>query len=82
MKKNDVNDLSFEEAMEKLDECIAVLEGDCTLDESMKKFEEAVNLVKICNEKLSSARGRVRILTEGLEGEISDSPFCELNNED
>ena len=54
MKNKDINNLSFEEAMEMLDECISVLEsGESTLDDSMKKFEEAVGLVRVCNEKLS-----------------------------
>ena len=33
------------------------------------------HLVKICNEKLECAERRVRILTEGADGVITDMPF-------
>ena len=37
--------------------------------------EEAVKLVKICNEKLECAERRVRILTETSDGSVTDLPF-------
>jgi exodeoxyribonuclease VII small subunit len=46
-----------------------------SLDESIKAFEDAVKLVKICNEKLEDAERRVRILTEGDDGSVTDMPF-------
>ena len=42
--------LSFEEAMKKLEEIANELEkNDLDLDMSMKKFEEGMNLSKYCN---------------------------------
>ena len=72
MKKN----MKFEEALELLEDIVRKLEnGSLSLDESLKKFEEAVELVKFCNAKLESAEQKVRILTEGADGVVSDAPF-------
>ena len=69
-------DIKFEEALEKLEEQVRLLEsGDVSLDDSLLAFEKAVGLVKICNEKLENAEQKVRILTESIDGTVSDAPF-------
>ena len=68
--------LTFESAMANLEEELRRLEcGNMTLEDSLSSFENAVKLVKICNEKLENAERRVRILTEGKDGSITDAPF-------
>ncbi|MBQ8303023.1 MAG: exodeoxyribonuclease VII small subunit [Clostridia bacterium] len=71
-----MKDIKFEEAMQMLESEVKKLEsGNMTLDQSIESFEEAVKLVKICNEKLESAERRVRILTESADGSVTDLPF-------
>lgn len=71
MKKN----ITFEEAMTRLEDTVRKLEGgNMSLDDSLTAFEEAVSLVKLCNEKLESAERRVRILVDNA-GEVTDRPF-------
>lgn len=78
MKKN----IKYEDAMLSLEDIVKKLEaGTLTLDESLSAFEEAVCLVKICNEKLESAEQKVRILTEGEDGVITDIPFIQNQDE-
>ena len=68
--------MNFEEAIMKLETEVKRLEsGNMTLDESIDAFEEAIKLVKICNERLENAERRVRILTEAQDGSITDAPF-------
>ena len=77
MKKN----ISFEEAIEKLEGIVRDLEnGSMPLDKSLTAFEEAVGLVKLCNEQLSSAEQKVRILTESADGSVTDMPFEALDD--
>lgn len=72
------NKMTFESAMEKLEEQVRRLEsGNVSLDEALSSYEEAVKLVRICNEKLESAERKVKILTESAEGTVSDTPFDE-----
>ena len=46
----------------------------CVEDLSLNR-SEVEKLVKLCNEKLSAAEQKVRILTEGADGAVSDKPF-------
>ena len=76
------NNMTFEAAMAELENTVKKLEsGSMSLDESLLEFEKAVKLVKICNDKLEVAEQRVRILTEGIDGIVTDIPFnCEDAN--
>ena len=68
--------ISFEAAMDKLEQQVRRLEsGNITLDEALSSFEEAVKLVKICNEKLDTAERKIKILTESSDGTVTDAPF-------
>ena len=78
MKKN----IKFEDAILALEDIVKRLEsGNFTLDESIGAFEEAVHLVKICNERLEAAEQNVRMLTEGEDGIITDVPFTKEDDE-
>ena len=72
--------MKFEEAMLSLEDKVRKLEsGNLSLDESLKAFEEAISLVKLCNSRLENAEQQVRILTEGADGVVSDAPFFKEN---
>lgn len=67
MKKNEETP-SLEEALNKLEKIVQDLElGQLSLDKSMDKFEEGVNLYKICRKSLESADKKIKILTEALK---------------
>lgn len=63
---------TFEQALEELEIIVKELEmGNAPLDEAIKKYTEAMNLAKICNEKLDNATKSVnRILEEN--GKLED----------
>lgn len=49
-------ELSFEENLNKLEEIVKKLEsGDIPLDDAIKEFNLAMNLAKVCDEKLKKA---------------------------
>ena len=55
---------NFEDAMNELDAIVKRLEGSTgTLDEALKDFERATELVRFCNEQLSAAEKKIEILT-------------------
>ena len=75
-------DIKFEQAIESLDIAVSKLEGgELSLDVSIKVFEEAIALIKTCNEKLSAAEQRVRVLIESQDGSVTDAPFDIGSNE-
>ena len=68
--------ISFEEAMLSLEDIVKKLEcGGLSLEESLSSFEEAVKLVKICNEKIEAAEQKVKMLVENADGSVTDVPF-------
>lgn len=68
--------MSFEEAMERLEEIVRKLEdGTMPLDASMEAFEEAVRLSRFCNDALEQAKQRVRLLTKDADSSVTDVPF-------
>ena len=72
-----MTDFNFEEALKKLEDEVKRLEsGNMSLDESIASFEEAVKLVRICNEKLERAERKVALLTEMSDGTVTDVPFA------
>lgn len=76
------NKVKFEEAMSLLEAAVARLEsGSLGLDDAIAEYERAVGLVKICNERLLDAEQKVRLLTEGADGSVSDRPFGGLNED-
>ncbi len=51
-----MEELSFEESLEKLEEIVNKLEnGDVPLDDAIEEFKKAMDLVKVCNDKLNDA---------------------------
>ena len=70
-------ELTFEEAMARLEEIVSLLEnGKSPLDESLSAFEEGVALINLCNTKLTEAEQRVRVLVAGEGGELTEAPFA------
>ena len=70
-------DMSFEEALIKLEDTVSQLEqGDAlTLDESLQAFEEGIRLTRLCREKLDAAELRVQQLVEVDEDGFEVTPF-------
>lgn len=49
-------DLTFEDAMKRLEEIVRLLEaGELPLAESLERYQESMNLVKFCREQLDKA---------------------------
>ena len=49
-------ELNFEENLEKLEELVKDLEnGNVPLDDAINKYQEAMKIAKVCDEKLKSA---------------------------
>ena len=57
-------EMTFEAAMSRLEQIVATLEsGRCTLDDSMKLFEEGTKLTAFCSKSLAAAEQKIRQLT-------------------
>ena len=67
-----MQDLSFEESLEQLEEIVNKLEtGDVPLDDAIDEFTKAMQLVKICNAKLNNAEEAIAKIVQDND-EIED----------
>ncbi|MBO7097577.1 MAG: exodeoxyribonuclease VII small subunit [Alphaproteobacteria bacterium] len=63
MKNEDMEKLTFEDALQKLEVIVRELEtGQIKLDDAVKVYEEGVRLKKLCEKKLSDAQMKVEKL--------------------
>jgi exodeoxyribonuclease VII small subunit len=62
---------AFEDAIAELEKIIGVLELDTvTLDDALRNFEQGIRLIRICDNHLNAAKGRVLELVKGENGDI------------
>lgn len=66
----------FEVTLERLQGLVRELEsGDCSLEDSIKKFEEGMALAKSCQERLNSAEQKIELLLKADKNGIETAPF-------
>jgi len=64
--------LSFEKAFERLEKILGLMNsGKVPLEESLKLFEEAEQLMRICGARLSTAEKKIEQLIKSRNGEIA-----------
>lgn len=60
-----MDNITFEESLEQLEEIVEKLEkGDVPLDDAINEFNNAMLLVKVCNEKLTKAEDSIAKIVE------------------
>jgi exodeoxyribonuclease VII small subunit len=77
-----MKDMSFEEAMKRIEAVVNELEkGEMSLEDSLKSFEEAVKLARVCHEKLEKAQKKVSKLIKSGDDKFELEPFDEPTEE-
>ena len=68
-------EISFEEAIKKLEDIVNSLEnGDFPIEESLKLYEEGIKLVNICTTKINNIEKSIKILSNS-NGELVEEDF-------
>ncbi|MCP3890910.1 MAG: exodeoxyribonuclease VII small subunit [Desulfobulbaceae bacterium] len=66
---------TFEAALTKLEKITDELEaGELSLENSLKKFDEGIQLATYCTEQLTEAKAKVEMLLE-KDGKLEPVPF-------
>lgn len=69
-------EVKFEEAVKKLGKIVEDLEkGDLSLDEALKKYQEGLEMARVCSQKLDSAKKKIDLLAKNKKGEFELKPF-------
>lgn len=69
--KSEVENLSFEESLKKLEEIVRLLEkGDCPLEKAVEYYDLGTLLKNRCTKELNKAKGRLeKVLNENGDKE-------------
>lgn len=63
---------SFEESLHRLEEIVNQLEqGDVPLEDSLRLYEEGIQLSRVCAEKLTRAESTLKKLNKDLDGKLT-----------
>ena len=69
------NEVSFEEAMDKLEQIVSKLEnGDVPLEKAIELFQEGMALSHLCGQKLEQVERKIETLLEE-NGNFVKKPF-------
>ncbi len=69
-------ELSFEKAMERLEAIVEEMEsGKMPLEELLVRYEEGMNLLKVCQERLARAEQKIEIITRDHAGKVAVKNF-------
>src|SRR5438445_9232167 len=67
--KSPTGQLNFEGAMDRLETIVEQMEtGKLPLEDLIVRYEEGMNLVKICQERLASAEQKIEIIARSSAG--------------
>jgi len=80
MEAMDQQELSFENALSRLEEIVHTLEqGNLPLEESLRIFEEGIRLSRFCMQKLNEAEKKIEILIKDKD-QVLLKPFLSSEN--
>jgi len=72
---------SFEKSLDELEKIVEALEGgELTLEDSIRKYEAGVKLLKECYQYLEKTEKRIQKLVKKEDGSFSLEPFKEEEN--
>jgi len=74
-EQKDLQALSFEQAMDKLETIVTRLEsGDVPLEQAIDLYQEGMQLSRLCDQKLTQVERKIEMLVEEEEGLVK-KPF-------
>lgn len=80
-KAKDDTQLSFEQAMEKLEQIVTRLEnGDVPLEQAIELFQEGMKLSQLCGQKLEVVERKIETLMEE-NGSLVKKPFQQVQED-
>lgn len=78
LNENIEPELSFEEAMKRLEDTVTRLEkGEVSLEEAIELYTAGMKFAGICSARISEIEARMTILTENSQGGFAEKDFEE-----
>ena len=81
MNDEDLQNLSFEEALAQLENIVRELEsGRIKLDDAIAAYEKAVALKQLCENKLKAAQLKIEKIELSPNGELQTTPLDKVED--
>ena len=82
MKDEDLQGLSFEDALLKLENIVRELEsGRFKLDHSVRAYDQAFKLKQFCEHKVQAAQVKIEKIEIAPDGEIKTAPLAAMDEQ-
>lgn len=76
-------EVKFEDALKKLEKIVEELEnGNLSLDEALKKYQEGIELARVCSQRLDNAKKKIDVLSKSKKGEFELKALEETGTEE
>lgn len=76
-------EIKFEEALKKLERIVDDLEkGGLSLDEALKKYQEGIELSRVCSQRLENAKKKIDLLVKNKKDDFELKPLDEEKQEE
>jgi len=76
-------EVKFEDALKKLEKIVEELEAaDLSLDEALKKYQDGIELSRLCAQRLELAKKKIEVLSRNKKGEFELKPLEETKSEE
>ncbi len=80
MSEINLEEITFEEALSKLENLVRELEaGKIKLDDAVASYEQAVALKNFCEKKLNDAKLKIEKIEQSPTGEIKLTPLDNID---
>lgn len=71
MNENMNEKMTFEQAMDQLEEALKVLsQGDIALEQAVEYYKRGLDMANLCQKMLRDAENEIKILQDGIEKEF------------
>jgi exodeoxyribonuclease VII small subunit len=69
-------ELPFEQAIERIEEIVARMEGErLPLEELIRDYDEGTRLLGVCRRRIDEAQRRIDLITRGSDGTLTAEAF-------
>lgn len=78
-----IKEIPFEESLLRLEQIVDQMEeGQINLDDSLKRYEEAMSLIRHCQDKLQNAEKKIELLQKNKDGSLNRTEIAIEDLED
>ena len=82
-KTDTLKQMRFEQALTQLEKIVSDMESaELSLDDSLEKYQQGIELIKVCAKKLEEAEKKIEVLVKDEGGKLKKIPLDAIEKKD